>query len=107
MLNWLVYAALGKLFIYLWQLFPLPEMKKTYISQVIYKLHLCDLCSGTWIFSVLALAFKVDIFQDAFGYTAPIALILGELATGAITSFAVHIFSLGIREKYFNEVLVI
>ena len=106
-MNWLVYAALGKLFIYLWQLFPLPEFKKTYISQVIYKLHLCDLCGGVWIFSILAAAFKVDIFQDTFGYTAPLALLLGNLITGAVTSYVVHIFSLGIREKYFNEALVI
>ena len=102
MLEWFTYAVLGKLLIYLWQLFPIPEPKKTYISQVIYKLHQCDLCSGFWIFGGLALIFGIDIIQDTFGYTVQFA---GELITGAITSYVVHIFSIGWKTKY--EVIVI
>jgi hypothetical protein len=103
MIQWFVFAAIGKLLIYLWQSFPLPEgERKTYISQTIYKLHLCDLCSGFWIFGALALLFGVDIVQQTFGHTVAIA---GELVTGAITTYVVHIFSLGIKSKY--EVIVI
>jgi hypothetical protein len=99
MLEWFVYAAMGKLLIYLWQLFPLPmsvNEQKTYIAQFIYKLHQCDLCSGVWLYCALALIFGINIIQ-ADGFIARIA---GELITGAITSFAVHIFSIGWRSKY-------
>ena len=102
MLEWLTYAVLGKLLIHLWQLFPIPEPKKTYISQFIYKLHLCDLCSGVWIYSIIALMFGIDIIQAEFGHTVHIA---GEILTSAITSFVVHIFSVGWKFKY--EVIVI
>lgn len=103
MLEWLTFAALGKLLIYLWQLFPISQKEpKTYVSQFIYKLHQCDLCSGVWIYSGLALLFGIDIIQTEFGSTVPIA---GELVTGAITSFVVHIFSIGWKTKY--EVIVI
>lgn len=98
-----MFAVFGKLLIYLWQMFPLPVSdKKTYISQLVYKLHQCDLCSGVWIYCIIALLFGIDIIQAEFGYTVQIA---GALVTGAITSFVVHIFSLGWREKF--EVIVI
>lgn len=102
MLDWLIYAAIGRLLVFLWQKFPIPEPKKTYISQFIYKLHLCDLCSGVWIYCILALVFGVDIVKDTFGFTQTIG---GTLITGAITSFVVHIFVLGWKSKF--EVVII
>jgi hypothetical protein len=85
--------------------FPLPisvNEQKTYISQVVYKLHQCDLCSGVWIYCALAVFFGVDIIQDTFGYSVPI---LGSLVTGAITSFVVSVFSAGWNSKF--EVVII
>ena len=101
MLQWLTFAALGKLLIYLFQMFPLPEKKESYLSEALHKLHECDLCSGVWIYSIVALIFGIDIIQSEFGHTVRFA---GEILTGAITSYVVHIFSIGYKTKY--EVIV-
>jgi hypothetical protein len=77
--------------------FPLP-----FESKWIEKLHNCDLCSGVWVYCVLAVLFGVDIVQDIFGRTVAIA---GALVTGAVSSFVVHIFSLGWKTRF--EVIVI
>ena len=98
MLNWIVFAAIGKLVIFLWMKFPLP-----FRNEWIEKLHKCDLCSGIWVFCALALFFGVDIVQDTFGFTVPIA---GALVTGAITSFMVHVFSIGWREKFSPPIVI-
>lgn len=97
MLNWFVFAAVGKLLVFLWQKFPLPK----FLARL-EKLHDCDLCSGVWIYCALAVFFGVDIIQDTFGYSVPI---LGSLVTGAITSFVVSVFSAGWNSKF--EVVII
>ena len=98
MLDWLVYAAIGKLVIYLWMKFPLP-----FRNDWIEKLHNCDLCSGVWIYCLIAVLFGVDIIQDTLGHTASIA---GELVTGALTSFVVYIFSAGWREVFSPPIVI-
>jgi hypothetical protein len=107
MLEWLVFAVIGKLVIHLWMKFPIPQFisdnkQKRYIYQFIDELHRCDLCSGFWIYSLLAILLGVDILQEVFGYTVEI---VGNILTGAVTSFVVHIFSIGWKNKY--EVIVI
>jgi hypothetical protein len=97
MLNWLIFAVIGKILIYLWMKFPVGFFTHRFIE-----LHECDLCSGVWIYCILAVFFGVDIIQDTFGHTI---FILGSLVTGAITSFVVHIFSIGWKTKF--EVIVI
>jgi hypothetical protein len=77
--------------------FPLSFFAPRFLSD----LHECDLCSGVWIYCILSL-FGVDIIQNTLGYNVPL---LGNLVTGAITSFVVHIFSLGWKAKF--EVVVI
>ena len=95
MLNWFGYALVGKVLIFLWQKFPIK-------NQWLGQLHDCDLCSGVWIYCALALLFGVDIVQNSFGISQTIA---GELVTGAITSFVVHVFSIGWKTKF--EVVII
>jgi hypothetical protein len=104
MLNWFVFAAIGKLVVYLWQLFPLPESNKQekYIVRFVHKLHECDLCSGTWIFSILALFLGVDLVSINFGIEPSI---VGKILTGMFTSYVVHIFFIGLKSKY--EVVII
>lgn len=55
-------------------------------------------------YCALALFFGVDIIQDTFGHTVQI---VGELLTGCITSYVVHIFSAGWKSLYNNEVIII
>lgn len=102
MLEWLVFAVTGRVLIYIWQLFPFPPFMK--MPDWLEKLHSCDLCSGVWIYSVLALAIRVDIFAEPFGVAANI---VGELVTAAITSFLVHVFMIGVREKFLSKPIII
>jgi len=104
-LSWLVYAAIGRVIIYLWMKFPLPEKRENYPSRFIHKLHECALCSGTYIYPILALCFGVDIFQDLFGYTGAIPQIVGQIATGMATSWLVYVFSAGWSSL--NEVTIV
>lgn len=92
MLSWLVYAVVGKILIYLWQIFPLPKS-----VGLLKKLHECDLCSGFWVYSILALATRTDLFE-----MNPIT----QIATGAVTTFLVHVFSAGWRELYSPPIVI-
>jgi hypothetical protein len=98
-LTWLVFAATGRVLVYIWQLFPFPFKA----SEWLKKLHDCDLCSGTWIYGVLALALQVDIFAETFGVTPSI---VGELGTAVVTSYLVHIFMIGAREKFAQPIII-
>jgi hypothetical protein len=62
------------------------------------KLHRCDLCSGVWIYGVLAIAIQIDLF----GFNN----IVTQFATGAITSYLVHIFVFGLKEKYAQPIVI-
>jgi hypothetical protein len=102
MLSWFIFVGLGKLLIYLFMKFPLPKFveKINFIS----KLHDCDLCSGVWIYSIIALIWKIDVTNLWFGL--PYVFIVGEIVTGCLTSFLVHIFSIGFREKFLNVTVI-
>lgn len=62
------------------------------------KLHRCDLCSGTWIYGVLAIALQLDLFGANN--------IITQFATGALTSYLVHVFVIGVREKYSQPIVI-
>jgi hypothetical protein len=99
--TWLVFAATGRILIYVWQLFPFPTFAK--VPKWLNKLHECDLCSGVWIYGVLALALQVDIFSYYFGVTPNI---VGELSTAVVTSYLVHVFIIGLKEKYAQPIVI-
>jgi hypothetical protein len=94
--EWVLFALTGKVLIYIWFLFPLPPasnyLKKKYLWQVVDKLHTCDLCAGVWIYSFLAIVTGADM--------SGVGSLVTMTATGAITSFAVHVFSIGVKEKF-------
>lgn len=62
------------------------------------KLHRCDLCSGVWIYGILAVALGIDLFGANN--------IVTQAATGAITSYLVHVFLIGVREKFAPTVVI-
>lgn len=99
---WVLFAITGRILIYLWFAFPLPpasdRIKKKYLWQVVEKLHSCDLCAGVWIYSLLAIVTQ----SDMSGLGNPIT----EIATGALTSFAVHLFMLGVKEKFQPPIII-
>ena len=94
--SWLLFAAAGRILIYLWMLFPEPKFMK--LPDWLEKLHRCDLCAGTWIFGILAIALRVDLF--GFGN------IVTQVASGAITSYLVHVFMIGAKEKFAQPIVI-
>lgn len=80
--------------------FPLPQRVDN--IKFIHDLHACDLCSGLYLFTILAWITKVDILQMlGFDYL----VFLNYVLTGGIISFLVHLISLGWKAKF--EVIVI
>lgn len=94
--TWLLFAATGRILIYLWMIFPEPGFIG--IPYWLKKLHSCDLCSGVWIYAALALAIKADLFGMDHWLT--------QLATGAVTSYLVHLFVLGAKEKFSQPIVI-
>jgi hypothetical protein len=94
--EWLVFAATGRILIYLWMTFPEPPFMK--LPYWLEKLHRCDLCSGVWVYAILAVALKLDLF--GFGN------LITEAATGAVTSYLVHLFWIGVKEKFSPPIIV-
>lgn len=95
MIDWLVFAAVGRVLVFVWQKFQLP-----FKNEWLEKLHNCDLCSGVWIYGVLAMGFNVDIFADFFKPS-----IIGEVSTAILTSYLVWVFVAGWKSQH--EVIVI
>lgn len=103
MIFYIFYAGLGKLFIFLIQ--KSPYMKfiigffKGRSRSFLEELFGCDLCLGFWVYLTLALLFQyanvnVNILD------IPYAPIISAIITGAITSFVVHLISIGWRDKF-------
>jgi hypothetical protein len=79
--------------------FPLPQGVDS--IKFFHDVHACDLCSGVYIYTILAWMMKVDILQMlGFDYTNT-----GWLVTGGAISFFVHLLVIGIREKFLTVVI--
>ena len=94
--SWLVFAASGRIIIHLWMTFPEPPFMK--LPWWLEKLHRCDLCSGFWIYGILAVALQLDLFGANN--------IITQIATGAVTTYLVHVFVIGIKEKYAQPIVI-
>jgi len=81
--------------VWLWMQFPLPQFLQK--RKTIDYLHKCDLCSGTWIYFILAYFMQMDLLSALGFWYVPV---ICELVTGGVISFLVHIFVLGWREKF-------
>ena len=97
MIEWIVFAGIGRLLIFLGQKFPLPQFLEN--KRTIKQLHECPLCLGVWIYSGLAYFMRMDLF----GWYYPVVT---EVLAGCLTSFVVHIFIIGWKD-YFAPDLVI
>ena len=101
MANFVIYALVGKIIIFLLQKFPkhtLPIIGKLFREgKLLGELFDCDLCLGFWIYSGLAFLLDVNIIGEV--------PILSEFITGAVTTFIVHIFSIGWNSKFQNIII--
>ena len=100
--SWLVLLLVGKILIYLWQQFPLPDFLAKY--KTLNKLHTCDLCGGVHIYALLSAVTRLFLFP-AFGLDWYFPVV-SEYVTGGVLSFVVHIFSIGWRERFNNYLVV-
>ena len=95
----LAYILIGKLSIYLIQKFPfhkLPLLGRLFEpGRFLEQLIGCDLCFGCWVYWFYSYLFKLNFMQDWFYIP-----VLCELLTGAITSFVVHLVSIGWKDKF-------
>lgn len=93
MLLFFVYALIGKLLLFLIQKSPYPSL----ISwRFLEELLSCSLCSGVWVYFILAWIFGINLFSEIInGYE-----ILMYFLTGSATSFLVWIFSTGWNELF-------
>ena len=90
MLQFFVFATVGKLTIYLFQKSPYLSLFKWRFLKELFE---CDLCLGVWIYFILAIIFRVNLFSSNH-------IIIEYIFTGAVTSFLVWVFSAGWNEKF-------
>ena len=95
----IIYILVGRLFIYFAQKF--PSTKLPFLGSLFHEgkflgdLFSCDLCLGFWIFSFFSWIFKINLLNEYF-----YIFVLSEIITGAIASFLVHVFILGLKAKF-------
>lgn len=98
--KWILFVVLGKIIIHIWMTFHLPKFLKK--IEWFVKLHDCDLCSGVWIYTILAIFMGVDLLSVTLFEYVPY---VSEIVTGIVVSWLVHIFSIGWKAKY--EIVVV
>lgn len=101
-LDFLVFAFIGRIIVFLFQKFPkdkLPFIGRLFREgRFLEELFACDLCLGFWVY--FGLAFVLDV--DFIGVDVPV---LSEFIIGAVTTFVVHIFSVGWNAKFQNFII--
>jgi len=105
MIRWFLLVLFGRLTIYLIQKFPLPTFMGK--SNAIKEWHSCILCMGVWVYTLLAIIFRVDLLSVWFGeiglhYTP----FISEFFTGAVTSWLFYIFEIGYKERYLSVTIL-
>jgi hypothetical protein len=95
----LVYVLVGKLIVFISQKFPfqkVPLIGRLFEEgKFLEELLSCDLCVGVWVYTFLAFFFSVNLFEEWFYVIG-----LTEFLVGAVTSFIVHLISMGWKAQY-------
>jgi hypothetical protein len=96
LINWLIFALLGRLLMFLWIKQPLSGwLGKRY--KVLGQLFGCGLCLGVWTYWILAFLLKIRLID-----TMPL---VGEFLLGCVTSFLVWVFEAGWNTLFRNYIL--
>lgn len=87
----IVYAITGKLLMFFLRKFPPTNMiaKKTHLTELVE----CNLCLGFWVYLILLIWFRVNIFS--IYYTG-----LSEIATAAFVSFVMWLLTVGWFDEF-------
>lgn len=94
-----VYLLVGKLIIFAIQKFPfrkLPFIGGLFEEgRFLEQLWGCDFCLGFWVYTLLAFAFPVNYLNEYVNVP-----ILSQALTGLISSFVMHLISIGWKDKF-------
>lgn len=105
LLYYFAYAITGKILLYLFQ----KSLFSSYISsdkRFLRELFGCDLCLGVWVYAILAVVFgiRVNLFSFLIVHDDMIIniilIIITQFLTGAVTSFIVHLISVGVDTEF-------
>ena len=95
--EFVIYLFIGRLIIWTLQNFPLARLPSVGVlfsgDGGLAKLVECDFCLGFWVYFGLAFAFKIDLLDYHIA-------IVSEAITGLLSSFMMHIFMIGLKEKF-------
>lgn len=95
MVEFVKFALIGKLIIFILQRFPfnkIPLIGNWFKEGKFFgELFGCDLCLGVWAYSILA----IFIEYDAIELSGNMSGVLSWILTGVMTSFIVFVFSNG------------
>jgi len=95
--EYLAFAGIGRVFIWLIQKFPFPDLPfigKLFKDKLLEQLFSCDLCLGVWVYTVLSWLTNINV---ELGLSSKI---LSYIITGAITSFLMHLITVGWNTKF-------
>ena len=92
---------IGKVCIYTIQKFVVTnELVKQIKMPFLNQLFNCNFCLGVWVYVFIASVFHVVLFRSVF-----YCPVISELATGAMVSLVVHLFSIGFQD-FFGTLVV-
>ena len=95
--HFIIYGLIGRLFIWLWQISPYQRVidfiGNEKVRGYLQELFDCDLCLGVWVYFILALIMKMNMYN----FYVPI---VSEILTGASVSFIAHLMAIGWKEKF-------
>jgi hypothetical protein len=104
-LNFLVYAAIGRVCIFFLQRFPferLPKIGGWWLrGGSLHDLWFCSLCLGVWVYTPLAYLMQIDLMGGWFPHIPGIT----ELLTGAVTSLLAFLIQVGWQTE-FGEITI-
>ena len=88
--EFLLFALTGRLLVYLIQ---------KWGANI--KLLECDLCVGVWVYAILSGLFQIRLLEDVYWYVP----LVSEFITGCVTSYLVHLVTIGFREKHLPVII--
>jgi len=98
-MNIIVMVVLGRLLVWMIQTSG-PTRKFLGWHPLLIELRACDFCIGCWVFPILAWVFGVNLLDPIYHP------VFCEIVTGFIFSFAVHLGSIGWRDKWGYEEII-
>ena len=95
MIDFWLFAGIGKLFIWLTRQFPPARFifSKWELSRELFD---CDLCLGFWVYLVLSFFFNINVIKNKY---------VNNIVLAGFTTFIMHLISIGWNDA-FGEIVI-